>query len=636
MRNLFGNRARERAPGVLDAGRRSVAARRVRRCIRRALAGLALTLVLTSSASAATTPAAPAGGDSVKSTGEHGFDPSKGFPTPTPLVPQVFPVSKREVRPPGFRINGRQAVAIAKRQPAIKRLLERYPELVATPALSGLELSAGFFWHWSVGFQPPHGHDDLRQGEVEIGPTGQVFETTTGVDVGWPLEHGYSGVLGDKLNAPYIWLPMCLLFLLPFLDFRNPFRLLHLDLLVLLGFGASQFFFNLGKPWISVPLIYPALLYCAARMLLAAFRPRRRAGPLIPHLGNRVLVLMLVALLAFRGGLGIADSVGIDVAFAGVVGADRLAHGEELYVDNEFHPDTYGPVNYLAYVPFEAAFPYHGEANDLPAGIAATLGFDILTAGALFLLGRRLRRGPPGTRLGLALAVAWTAYPYTALVIMSQTNDALVPLLVILALVGASRAPLRGLWLALGTMVKFVPGLLVPPLAAGHKRLTLRSALAFGIPFAIAVAVVTIPFLPDGGLREFWNTTLGFQLGRTSPLSFWGRHPSITGLKTVVGVLTAALAVALAFWPRRRNTAQLAAICGAIIALAQTGTGYWLYFYIVWFAPLMLVSVFDEYSDLGGPQPTVTSDFVKPERMSQPVSVTTTRSSMRTPSDPGR
>src|SRR3954453_12705814 len=127
MRNLFGNRARERAPGVLDAGRRSVAARRVRRCIRRALAGLALALVLTSSAAAATTPAAPAGGDSGKSTGEQGFAPLKAFTTPTPLVPQFYGVANREALPLGFTINVRQAVAIAKRQPGIKRLLEHYP-----------------------------------------------------------------------------------------------------------------------------------------------------------------------------------------------------------------------------------------------------------------------------------------------------------------------------------------------------------------------------------------------------------------------------------------------------------------------------------------------------------------------------
>ena len=39
----------------------------------------------------------------------------------------------------------------------------------------------------------------------------------------------------------------CLLFLLPFVDLRRPFRMLHLDLLVLLGFGVSHVFFNRGE-----------------------------------------------------------------------------------------------------------------------------------------------------------------------------------------------------------------------------------------------------------------------------------------------------------------------------------------------------------------------------------------------------
>ena len=47
----------------------------------------------------------------------------------------------------------------------------------------------------------------------------------------------------------------------PFVDPRRPFRLLHLDLLVLLGFGVSEYFFNKGNVDVSVPLVYPLLVY---------------------------------------------------------------------------------------------------------------------------------------------------------------------------------------------------------------------------------------------------------------------------------------------------------------------------------------------------------------------------------------
>ncbi|MFL5842209.1 MAG: glycosyltransferase 87 family protein [Thermoleophilaceae bacterium] len=567
-----------------------------------------------------------------------GLDVSKPLPQPSPVVPQVFRVNDYAARPPGFRITGSEAVDIAAAQPAIRKLRQRYPQIRALPTISGLGLEAGYFFHWSVQFLVPGNDDKRARGEVELGPDGHIYEVTTGVDVGWPLVHGYSGVLGHELNRPYIWLVLCLLFVLPFIDFRNPFRLLHLDLIALLAFGASQFFFNLGKPWLSVPLVYPVLLYCTVRMIVAGFRPATRRTPLIPHIGNAMLLTLLVVLLAARGAFGVVGAQPIDVGFAGAVGADRVAHGQELYIDNRFHPDTYGPVNYLAYVPFELAFPYHGEPDILPSAKVATVAFDALMVLALFLLGRQLRAGPPGTRLGLALALAWTAYPYTSLVIASTTNDALVPLFVVAALLVLKSPAGRGGMLALGTMVKFVPGLLVPPLAAGRRRIEPKHALIFGTAFAAVCVAVLLPVLPDGGVKEFWNTTLGFQLKRGSPLSIWGRHPDLSWLKTTVAVIVTAFAVAIAWWPRLRTTSQLAALCGAILAASQMGTGYWLYFYLVWFAPFMLIASFNEHRDLGptASQLTDTSDLVKPERISHPESVTATRSSIRTPSTPGR
>ena len=86
--------------------------------------------------------------------------------------------------------------------------------------------------------------------------------------------HGYPGVLGEKLNAPYVWLPLCVVFFLTFFDWRRPFRALHFDLLALLAFGVSHYFFNLGKAWTSVPLVYPVLAWLVVRGLVAGFRPK--------------------------------------------------------------------------------------------------------------------------------------------------------------------------------------------------------------------------------------------------------------------------------------------------------------------------------------------------------------------------
>ena len=62
----------------------------------------------------------------------------------------------------------------------------------------------------------------------------------------------------------------------PFLNFRRPLSLLHLDLLVLLSFSVSLAFFNHAHIDASVPLAYPPLLYLLARML-ALLAPRRSA-----------------------------------------------------------------------------------------------------------------------------------------------------------------------------------------------------------------------------------------------------------------------------------------------------------------------------------------------------------------------
>ena len=109
--------------------------------------------------------------------------------------------------------------------------------------------------------------------------SGAILEQWSGDQVAWSMARGYAGAFGRKLNAPYVWIPLCVLFLAPFVDFRRPFRLLHLDLLVLLAFGASHYFFNRGEIGVSVAARrIRCSLYLLARVLFAAFRPRRPAG----------------------------------------------------------------------------------------------------------------------------------------------------------------------------------------------------------------------------------------------------------------------------------------------------------------------------------------------------------------------
>ena len=164
--------------------------------------------------------------------------------------------------------------------------------------------------------------------ELVDAETGTLLEAWEGNQVGAELARGYEGAVAQAVNSPWVWIPLCLLLLAPFFDPRRPFRLLHLDLLVLVGLSASLFFFNRADIEASVALTYPVLGYVLLRMLYAGFRPTERAGPLLSWAPVRWLAIAAVILGAGRIALNVADSRVIDVGVAGVIGADRITDGE--------------------------------------------------------------------------------------------------------------------------------------------------------------------------------------------------------------------------------------------------------------------------------------------------------------------
>jgi hypothetical protein len=429
--------------------------------------------------------------------------------------------------------------------------------------------------------------------------SGAILEQWSGDQVAWRMARGYEGAFGRKLNAPYVWIPLCLLFVLPFVDFRRLRRLLHLDLLVLLAFGVSHVFFNRGEIGASVPLVYPVLAYLLLRMLLAGFRPRAGVWRLVPHVSVTWLAVALVCLAAFRIALNVTDSNVIDVGYAGVIGADRIVDGDELYgkgfSDDVEKGDTYGPVNYLLYVPFEQALPWSGRWDDLPPAHGAAIAFDLLVIGGLLLFGRALRPGREGKVLGVALAYAWTAYPYTAFALETNSNDTLVGLTCLGALLAFAwrSPPATGVALGLGTASKFAPLALAPLFAR-------RSPLVFGAGLALTIAVAVLPFIPDGGLREMYDRTIGYQAGRGSPFSVWGQAGSLEWLQTLVKAAAVGLALLVAFVPRRPDVRQVAALGAAVLIALQLAVTHWFYLYVVWFVPFVLVAIFAAYREPPG------------------------------------
>jgi hypothetical protein len=504
----------------------------------------------------------------------------------------------------GEKVTRAEAIAAADRDPKVHEEEREHGELGPTASFED--------GHWEVAYFA--GGEELALVLVDA-HSGEVTESWTGYQVAWKMARGYSGAFGHKLNAPYVFLPLCLIFLLGLVDWRRLWRVANLDLLVLLGFGVSHYFFNRANIGVSVPLVYPVLLYLLGRSLWIGLRGVGEGlRPVWPVMWMIVAALFL---MGFRVGLNVADAGAIDVGYAGVVGADRITHGEPIYdnfPDDISSGDTYGPVNYLAYVPFEAIWPWSGEWDDLPAAHGAAVLFDIAAFTFLILLGIRIRPGPEGQRLAATLAFGWAAYPYTAYALESNSNDSLVAALLLATLYFAAKPLARGALLAASVWAKFVAAPLAPmyltyrlrhepspqeqgPSSAGGVRARPRAqdaprrpALLFILGALLVTAAVLLWPAIDPGLRTFYDRTIATQAGRESPFSIWGQT-SLEPLRITLLAITGLASLVFAVVPRRKSLAQLAALSAALLILLQLTLHHWFYLYIVWFYPLLLIAL---------------------------------------------
>jgi hypothetical protein len=486
-----------------------------------------------------------------------------------------------------------KAVAIAERTQAVKELRARGRVTSVPEIVEGTK--------WRVGYVL--GNQRQLEVDVDVAARGSVDKVWSGPAAGFAMARGYKGWFGAHVTEPWIWLPLCAVFLLLFVDRRRPSRIVHLDLVVIVaGFGVSQWLFQRGYIRASVPLSYLPLSYLFIRMLTIARRDDD-APRLEPVLGVRALTAVLIVLCAFRIGLNLFDSndhdyvgwgrVGstvVDVGYAGVAGASRIGQGLEVYTPTA-HLDTYGPLNYVAYFPFESIWPFTGAWGFLPAAHAAAIAFDLLTIAGLFVLGVRLLPGPGGRLCGLGMACAWAACPYTAYVLNSNTNDALVSASITWALVAFRSSVLSGLALALGAGAKFIPAALLPALTRLRRPGGPRYALMRVAVFAVILAVAVLVYAPPQGVDLVWGHTIARQNDSVSPFSIWGMWDAIRWVRTPLELLTVVGAALFAFG-RDRSVVQAAAVGAALILAVQLTAMHWIYFYIVWFLPLVFVALF--------------------------------------------
>lgn len=487
--------------------------------------------------------------------------------------------------PAGYRLTAAEVLRIASRAPRVIAELHRHRRAIPYEYTKGPG-------QWQVSwFSQARPQKELLQVYVSD-VTGRVTQAWAGYQVAWSMARGYAGAFGRSVNLWPLWLALCIAFVAPFISWRRRPTLLHLDLAMLLGFSVSLAFFNHGEIGLSVPLVYPFMLYLAARMALLAFGRGVPREPLHTNVSVPWLILGIVFIGAFRITLNVLNSNVIDVGYAGVIGADKLIHGIALYghwPQDNLYGDTYGPVSYAIYVPFRVLLGWSGTWDSLPAAHGAAIFFDLLTCAELYVLGRRIR----DNRLGTLLVYGWVAYPFTLYAMNSNTNDSLVAAAVVLALLVVSSPPGRGVVAALAGLTKFAPFVLAPLLMRGiGDRPDRRSRLRFAAAFAISIVVCMLPVLLNHDLHAFWHDSIEYQSDRAAPFSIWGLWGGLSIEQHLLQGAVVAAALGVYFLPARRGIMQLAALAAALLIALEMTTTYWLYPYIVWFFPLVLVALF--------------------------------------------
>jgi len=426
---------------------------------------------------------------------------------------------------------------------------------------------------------------------------------------------------------PWVYLPLSGLFALVLADRRGGEgtwrgRWHAIDVLAFLSLALSLACWRAWRTWPTF-LLYALLAYLAVRMLAIAGCGRATARGRVrsPAIPRSWLVLGIALLATVHVAWGLEGGGRVDVGEAGVRGAHAIVSGQPLYGAQghgsaDPHLDTYGPVNYLAYMPFLAF------AHGYDLARVTTVFFDLLTALLLFLLGRRLR----GPTAGTLLAFCWLAVPLTFYGDMLAFNDSILAATLAGALLVARHPARRGLAAALAVWTKLSPVALVPLLAlhdgegesegegeggakregegegeGGRRRSARRGVLLFAAAFALVTALAFVPVLAHDGIGTFVSRTVDYQAERAPSQSLWALLQDRYALSApwlgtlsrvahgVLVALTGALAIAAAWAPRRRDLVGLAAMAAAIMIALVAGLGYFSFSYLLWFAPLVLV-----------------------------------------------
>jgi hypothetical protein len=438
----------------------------------------------------------------------------------------------------------------------------------------------------------PMGDGRKEVARVGVNDTSWVLNYVwVGDEIVWYMARGEEGAYGKQANYWYVWGPLALAFALAFVRTDRLLSLRNLDVVALLGFLVSHGFFREGIVYEAVLLWYPPLIYLFLRTLLMGFG----VGERVERTSN-LPTWLLLGLAGLAGGLVLGlnlDSRVIDVGYAGVVGADLILDGTLPYANMPADVgtgDTYGPLNYLLYVPFVLIFGFSGQWDFLPAAHALTFLAFVTGALALFVAGWRLS----GPKAAAALVFAWAAFPYTLYAANNNTNDIVVAAVSAIGLAAATSPLGRGASVVAGFAVKLYPIILAPlwMMHGGVRRRPIADFVLGGVGvFFLTFWVLLIDGRPIEAARLFYERTIAMQTSRETPWTIFGQVPELGFLQQPLLAAVILLAFVVAVWPRRRTVRRLAAFSAALVIGFQLTVDYWFYPYVTWFEPFVFLAL---------------------------------------------
>jgi len=400
-------------------------------------------------------------------------------------------------------------------------------------------------------------------------------------------------------------------------------------------FGSREAIADSGK-FFFAGIVFTGVFLATAAMTVRSVSGARQPGqPWTPNLQSSTLAALLVLLLASNALVALNTRPNDCGIFTNIGAARMLETGKFPYGDPALRDGaaaTYGPVLYLAHMPFQLGLSAVGvqsgrnsrtgvpEPTFLATKLVA-LSMHFLLVTCLVIIGGRC--GGPAAGYGLACLYAGSAYVQglgggTSFINgLSYISHIAPSALTLAALTLIGRPMWAGALLAAATGAIFFPAFFFPAFIGyyfwksgwkgGEWRRFAAGFALVGVLIGGAVMLFTETQGSETALQAVYKSTVAHQESKeaygSSAFSFWGTHPRLAAFwqepliqgwhlfKPTV-LLFAAFLTATFFLSKGRSLPQLAFLIAAIASGIQLWKSHAGGTYVEWYLPFLLIGMF--------------------------------------------